>query len=251
MKQALLGISVLVTRPKPAATRLAQLIRQQGGNPICQPGVELDAMGDAEPSLDHLRRLTAADVVIFTSANAVRFALRRKPASDWPAATPLIAIGERTAESLAASGLNAVLAPDAGADSESVLQLPLLQRVVGRKVLIACAPCGRQLLQAELTARGALVHPVFLYRRKPPKAVPETLREINQAIDRLVVTATSVTILENITILLGTGHLSRPLCVISTRIAERAKELGYEQIHVASGPGDQALLTAVLVASAT
>jgi uroporphyrinogen-III synthase len=251
VKQALLGISVLVTRPKPAATRLAQLIRQQGGNPICQPGVELGAMSDAEPSLDHLLRLAAADIVIFTSANAVRFALQRKPASDWPAAATLVAIGQRTATTLAASGLDAVLAPAAGADSESVLQLPLLQQVVGRKVLLACAPGGRQLLQAELTARGARVHPVFLYRRKPPRANPETLHEIKLAIDRLVVTATSVTILENITNLLGTGPLNRPLCVISTRIAERAQQLGYEQIHVASGPGDHALLTTVLDASTT
>lgn len=249
MNETLLGISVLVTRPQPAAGRLARLIRQHGGTPICQPGIVLAAVPDTEPSLADLAQLAAKDIVIFTSVNAVRFALQRKPAPNWPAGTTLIAVGQRTAKTLAGEGFNAVLAPAAGADSESVLQLPVLQQVAGRNILIACAPGGRLLLQSELSARGALVRPVFVYRRELPNADRQTRRKIELSIDRLVITATSVTILENITSLLGSGLLKRPLCVISHRIAERGRQLGYERIQVANGPDDQAMLEAVIEAS--
>ena len=250
MTRALQGICVLVTRPRSATKGLTELIEQHGGTPICQPGIALFGVDDAEPSLIELAQLEPADMVIFTSANAVQFALQRKPAAHWPAKTTLVAVGQRTAKALAEGGLDAVIAPPGGADSESVLQLPVLQQVAGRKILIACAPGGRQLLKQELTARGASVRPVFLYRTVPPKADDRILREIILAIDRLVITATSVRIVENITRILASipssSALNRPLCVISTRIAERAEQLGYQKIQVANGPGDQALLAAVL-----
>lgn len=250
MKQALVGISVLVTRPQPAAMQLAQLIEQYGGTAICLPGVELVASSETEPSLVHLDQLTADDIIIFTSANAVHYAIERKPAARWPPTSVLIAVGQRTAKTLFDAGLKNVLLPATGADSESVLQLPILQALAGRKILIACAGGGRQLLQSELTARGASVYPVFLYQRNPPAADAEILSEIKLAIDQLVVTASSVTILQNITDLLGPDVLTRPLCVISKRIAEQARQLGYQQIHLASGPDDQALVAAVIAAIA-
>jgi len=246
VKQSLAGIAVLVTRPQPAAMQMGQRVRQLGGTAICLPGVELVAASDTEPSLAYLDQLTADDIVIFTSANAVQFALQRKPAAQWPHGIPWVALGQRTAAALASAGMKNVVVPVDGADSESVLQLPLLRAVAGRRVLIACAPGGRQLLQSELLTRGAEVLPVFLYQRKPPVPDAGVLGEIRRLIDQLVITASSVAILENITVLLGPGGRQRPLCVISKRIEQRARELGYSQVHLAKGPDDQALLAAVI-----
>ena len=112
VKPALTGITVLVTRPSPADQPLAQLIEQHGGTPICLPGVELVAACDDEPSLACLDQFTADDIAIFTSANAVRFALQRKPAAQWPASSALIAVGQRTADTLVDAGFENVLLPE-------------------------------------------------------------------------------------------------------------------------------------------
>jgi uroporphyrinogen-III synthase len=249
VNRPLAGIAVLVTRPKSAAAGLVERVRELGGHAIWQPGIELLPSSDDEPSLALLEQLDGNELIIFTSANAVRFALQRHGAETYAGSSGLIAVGQRTADALADHGLDTVSVPTSGADSESILQLPILAEVTGRHILIACAPGGRELLQEHLSARGARVDPVFLYHRKPAIAEPQALEQIRSARGQLVTTVTSQAILKNITDLIRSELLSQPLCVISDRVADYARHMGYQKIHVVSAPGDTSMIEAVLKAS--
>ncbi len=92
------------------------------------------------------------DLVIFISANAVRFGAdilgeRRD--------VPVAAVGQATAAALNAAGYRVSLLPSEGADSESLLAMPQLADMHGKRVLIVRGSGGRELLQAEMAGRAA------------------------------------------------------------------------------------------------
>ncbi len=87
--------------------------------------------------------------------------------------------------------------PGAGFDSENLLKDPRLKHMAGRRVLLIKGCNGRNLLQQELSSRGAEVVTADVYRRVP--AVPNTavlaaLLESFAAGAVQVITATSLEI---------------------------------------------------------
>ena len=160
----LAGASVLITRPAGTAATLAAKVRALGGRAVSLPGLSLRAAADAGAARAALRAALAADIAIFTSPAAVRFAARLAPLRRSPHCR-VCAVGHGTARALHRHGIDQVAVPAASQDSEGLLALPLLSQVRGCHVVLVGAPGGRGVLARELQARGAHASHAHVYRR--------------------------------------------------------------------------------------
>ncbi|HEY4638059.1 MAG TPA: uroporphyrinogen-III synthase, partial [Burkholderiales bacterium] len=132
---ALAGRRILVTRPRELAQGLAALIAQAGGEPVLYPALEIRDPEDAGAARAALARLQEFDLAVFVSPSAVRKAFELLRAG-WPARVRAAALGAGTRRELEARGVQAIIAPQDGADSEALLELAQLRRLEGSRVLI-------------------------------------------------------------------------------------------------------------------
>lgn len=247
MNNALQGRHILVTRPAAQATRLAAMIKAQGGEPVLFPLIDIAPADDGQPLLQAIARLDDYAIAVFISPNAVEFSLpqilARRP---WPAGVRAAAIGLSTAAQLAAGGIEHVIAPAERFDSEALLALPEFDApsLAGKKVLILRGNGGRELLANTLLERGALVDCVTCYHRSAPvDAAPLLSLLRNRPLDAL--TFSSSEGLRNLLALLDTDSGQRlrntPVFVPHQRIAELAAELGFRQV-VLTRPADAGII---------
>jgi uroporphyrinogen-III synthase len=239
----LAGLGVLVTRPAHQSDALCRRIEQCGGRAVAFPALEI--LPTREPARAAELLAQDWDLVIYTSANAVRFALQLTTA--LPTATHIAAVGRATARLLEHTDTPPDLLP-ARADSEGLLDLQLLRQVAGRRILIVRGEGGRALLGESLSERGARVEFAEVYRRAPPRTDPAPLLQ-RWPKEVQVVTATSAEVLENLWQLLGPagrGLLrATPLILISERMEPLARRLGITRTLRADGAGEDALLAAI------
>jgi uroporphyrinogen-III synthase len=246
----LTGWAVLVTRPAHQAFGLARRLEALGGEAVLQPTIEIRDPPDPGP----LRRAATAartfDVLVFVSANAAARAVPALLSGGGPApGAAVVAVGEGTAAELKKQGLERIITPSGGADSEALLRLEALTAVSGKHVAIFAGVGGRTLLADTLAARGAHVTTVACYQRAKPDGTTDGL-EVRLREGRLqAVTVTSREGLHNL------FDMIRPSCVDAlrrvafvvphARIADAARALGVERVLVCDS-GDDALVAALL-----
>jgi hydroxymethylbilane synthase len=195
--ERLRGVVVLVTRPESQAASLCRLLHDAGATVVKLPAMTIKPTGDKPASLARWGPADDWDLIVFTSANAVRFGSQLLAGKHN---VPLAAIGPATAGALERAGFHGALMPDRS-DSESLLQQPALMNCAGRRVLIIKGRHGRALLHEKLAQRGAHVVIAEVYTREPANpsaaelAAVET--EFTAAASR-VITATSVEIAVNL-----------------------------------------------------
>jgi uroporphyrinogen-III synthase len=192
--QPLQGVGVLVTRPEQQATPLCRLLESAGALALRLPVIEIRPAADASDLRREIGAIAAFDLVIFTSANAVRFG---SALLDKGRDVMLAAIGPATARALAEAGYRVAVSPLGGFDSESLLLHPVLAHPAGRRILLIKGLHGRDLLEKQLTQRGAQVVVADVYKRERAAHSAETLEALERefAAGRIqVVTATSVEI---------------------------------------------------------
>lgn len=249
---ALLGRTVLVTRPAAQSAALAAAIEAEGGTAVRFPLLEISPLADVAPLEDIAQRLDAFDFACFVSPNAVEHALAvvlRQRA--WPAHLQAVTVGTSSEAALARHGIERVIAPRGRFDSEALLALPALAtgKVAGRRVVIFRGDGGRELLGDTLVRRGATVETVTCYRRSRPAADAGHLVDLARAGRLDAVTLTSSEGVDNLIGMLG-GDAAEVLArttlfVPHARIAERARELGAPKV-VLTGPADAGLLAGLL-----
>ena len=247
------GVRVLVTRPEPAAARLADEFATEGAVVHRVPALAIAPVEDTK-SAEHLRdRLAAVSVVVFTSVNAVKgfFDLVPGAASDrLPAAA--LAVGRATAEELRARGVAGVRTPRGRFDSEGLLSCAQLgaRRVNGRLVAVVKGEGGRDLLEKELTRRGAEVVEANVYRRRAPERLAEMLAAVRESVD--IVTVTSAGALENLADAApwtASWLSDRMLVVVSERVAGIARARNLSRVSVAAGPDAASIVDAAVRAA--
>jgi len=249
--QSLPGVGVLVTRPEQQATPLCRLLESAGALALRLPVIEIRSTADASGSRLEVGAIEAFDLVIFTSANAVRFGSalleRRRDVL-------LAAIGPATARALGEAGYRVAVSPRGGFDSESLLLHPVLAHPEGRRILLIKGMSGRNLLETQLTQRGAQVVVADVYRRERASHSAATLEALEGefAAGRIqVVTATSVEIGAGL-LDLATPALRRHFdrvhwLVPGDRVAAALRERGMSgPILKASTAEDQDLVAAVV-----
>lgn len=230
---ALAGVHVLVTRPAQQAHDLCAALRAEGAEVLHFPVVEILDPRDTAALLALIDRLEEFSLAIFISANAVNKAMNLiRTRREWPAQLAVACVGKGSAKELRHFGFDHIITPSGRFDSEALLALPSLNNVVGQKIVIFRGDGGRELLGNTLSERGASVEYGECYRRAKPNAdVAPLLRAwARNSVD--VVTLTSVEGLRNLYDLLGklgqSWLIKTPVVVISERIAQACRELGFK-----------------------
>ncbi len=233
-QRPLFGKRVLVTRTRQQASSLAELLRDEGAEPVELATLDLAAVADDEELEAMSRRLEqgAYGWCIFTSTNAIDTVLAyfERTGRDVRAfgRSCLAALGSATANALRSHGLRADLI---AADFSSQGMVQSLQGIDlhAARVLLPRAAGGSASLVSGLEDLGALVDEVVLYEARPP-AEPdaETLALVRSgAID--VATFASSSSIRNLASLLG-GDLSplhdAVIACIGPVTAATARDLG-------------------------
>ena len=251
----LAGRHVVITRPLAQAGHLAEQLAACGAIPVRFPVLAIHDVEDVRPLLDAAIRLDSYDLVVFVSPNAVTKALDVMLRSRrWPDGLPAATLGRSSERELAARGVRTIISPPVRFDSEALLECPELQEMAGRRVLICRGDGGRELLAETLTARGASVEYLTVYRRGRPALDPAPLLKLWEAGQLDAVTLTSSEGLRNMIDMIGhLGHAwlkKTPTFVPHQRIAEQAEAYGLRCI-IPTGPADDGLMSGLLAYFAT
>lgn len=245
-------MSILVTRPLPQGEALVSRLRAMGrvawSFPLIEftPGRELPVLGD------HLAHLGSDDLLFALSQHAVEFAHARlqQQGLPWPTSPRYFAIGRTTALALHTVSGQHIRYPLDREISEVLLQLPELQTVAGKRALILRGNGGRELLGETLRERGANVTFVECYQRcaKHYDGAEEAMRWHARGINTLVVTSGEM--LQQLWTLIPLWYrenwlLRCRLLVVSERLANQARELGWQDIRIADNADNDALLRAL------
>jgi uroporphyrinogen-III synthase len=143
-----------------------------------------------------------------------------------------------------------VLLPRARFTSEGLLEREDLHQVAGKNIVIFRGDGGRELLAAVLRARGARVAYVECYRRVRPAVDSAALRRLWTDAHVQVAIAASPDALRNLVAAVGTegraALLATPLVVVSPRLAQIARELGFSgAVQIARDADDASLVEAI------
>ncbi len=245
-------MSILVTRPSPDGEVLVSRLRALGQSAWHFPLIEFSSGRELNALPGLLATLQPGDLLFAVSRHAVHFAHSALTARSivWPAHIDGFAPGRSTALALhTVSGL-AINYPRDTETSEVLLQLPELQNIAGKRALILRGNGGRELLSETLTARGAQVVCCECYQRLPRHydGADEAWRWQSRGISTLVVTSGEMLsqLAATIPAPYKTNWLFRcRLIVVSARLAQLARDLGWQDIITASSADNDALLRAL------
>jgi uroporphyrinogen III methyltransferase/synthase len=169
------GKTVVVTRSRPQASRLVELLAAAGARCLEVPTLEIGPPDDFGPLDQALKDLAQYQWVVFTSANGVAAFMARLFAQGRDVRAlgnlKIAAIGPATAESLQAHGLKADVVP-AAFQAEVLLEALSPQVTPGSKVLLARAQVAREVLPEGLVKLGAEVTVAPVYQSRPAREIP-------------------------------------------------------------------------------
>ncbi len=253
-RRDLTGCEVLVTRPEGQNRFLIDAINGCGGVAHTLPTLAIEPVQSpaAAPSVE--ARLQDADLVLFTSVNAVRHAGPQSELRSLLGGSLVGAVGAKTASALREVGVCVHLEPGARQryDSEALLALEAMtvQRIQGCKVVVVKGAGGRGELTAQLRARGGEVEEVDVYRRvRPAISNTRALRRIREDAVHAAV-ATSAEGLRNLFTMLQPEYCDRLrqliFVTVSQRVASVAQINGIETVVVAEQASDNALLASLV-----
>lgn len=238
----LAGQRILVTRPETQSEQLCSLIAEAGGEPIVFPVLSIEAIPSPhwhKPPLDQI------DWLIFISRNAVECFMAGWP-SPLPSHLQFAAVGGGTARAMREAGLRVDCQPEQSTGSEGLLQMPAMQAIRGKQVVIVRGVGGRELLADTLTARGATIAYMEVYRRGLAEHSHPACIEAMYA-DKLI--CTSAAGLDNLCRILAEFRaelLFKPLVVVSERLAEYARSLGFKRLAVSADASDTAVFETLI-----
>ena len=243
---ALHGLRVLITRPALQAKDLAAQTQYYGGVAVHFPTLEIIAIKNTKKVLLGIKKLKEYDFVIFISPNSV-FNIAKSIQSIWPfwpGNTKAFATGPGTASALKQCGLPGDLYPEKDFNGAGLLNLAALQDINQKKILIVKGEGGRYYLIKGLKNRGALIDNLNVYKRQLPKIDKIDIPN-QESIDIIICTSHSG--LKNLVSLLYPYWqdilFKKQLLVISSRLADSAKKLGFVKPPLIS---DNAANTAIL-----
>lgn len=165
--QPLHGLRLWVTRPSNQAAPLIALLGNAGAEILPLPLLEIAPPLDPAPLADTLARLCEFDIAVFVSPSALD-AVMGQLSGPWPQHLAAAVMGPGSALKARALGLPRIIAPNSQFDSDGLLQLPAMQALAGKNVVLFQGDGGRETLPQTLQARGARLTRVAAYRRLPP-----------------------------------------------------------------------------------
>lgn len=240
-------MAVLVTRPGQQGRSLCQQLSEVGiashHHPLIeiQPGEQLAGL---ETTLPHF------DFIIAVSQHAViasqDYLSRTK--QNWPTNATYLAVGQKTAHVLSKATQHHVHYPQVS-DSEHLLRLDALNAINNKKILILRGNGGRELIFDTLAARGAQVEYREVYKRQNLAFRSDLLVPIwqNEAITHLVITSSGQLsyFISQLTNDQRKWLFTLHLFVPSERIAQQAREAGFQVVTNTFSASNKVLLAAL------
>ncbi len=243
--QRLHGWTVLSLRPRGQHDSLRAAAKRHGARVLALSPFAIEALSDPTHR-QTLKQALAADILIWTSPNAVRAAATLQPLAArlgqlW------LAVGSGTQRALKRMDIDS-RAPSR-MDSEGLLAMPELQGVRGRSIGLITAPGGRGLLAPTLAERGAVIMRADVYARRAIAINRRAIAALESALlapqHRLLALSSGEALQ---CVLAATSHqaalLDIAVVAASERLADAARLAGFRRISIASSAAPAALLQA-------
>ncbi len=241
-RQQLLGVTVLVTRPKGQQVQLVRQLELLGANVLTQPVIEIQPSSNPEPLFEAVDQIAKYDWLVFSSSNGVRYFLTALGQRGYDirrlGAIKLATVGATTAAELAKSGLVVDLVPEV--HRAEALADALYKQVHGKRVLLVRANRGRDLLWKRLSQTARQVDGVEAYcsidiTQSDPRI--EQLLAQGQVDWTVVMSSASA---RSLVQLFGQKLQATRLASISPLTSEALRECGFEpaveaDVHSAAG----------------
>ncbi len=240
-------MAVLVTRLGEQGVELCSLLVKHGISAYHHPLINIVADVSDTHFCEHLNQ---AQIIIAVSKHAVQCAQQIVISSDlsWSQQAIYLAVGQKTAHYLSKCTQQKVHYPHVS-DSEHLLQLPVLNNVQNKDVLILRGNGGRELIKDILIRRGANVHYSETYKREFIPFDPVSCVSLWKAkqINQIIVTSGEQ--LEYLCSQFTSEQLAwlnqQELYVPSQRIADIAIHKGFTQVKCTGSASNQELLAAL------
>jgi|AZII01.1.fsa_nt_gi uroporphyrinogen-III synthase len=153
-----------------------------------------------------------------------------------PVGIDYFAVGPASAQPLLDNDMTVVV-PRSGFTSEALLALPALNTVQGEKIIIFRGGQGRDLLRHTLETRGASVDCCELYRRVVDSRYCEAIVELLRVQSPLVLVYSSQAIDALLSVVPEADRVTLthlPIIVPSERVANLARNRGFDSVHLAA-----------------
>jgi len=191
----LTGKTILVTRAAGQSGEFTQLLQQAGASVLEMPALEIGAPSSWNGLDGAIARLPDFDWLILTSTNGVDAFFERLTLNPQPISELKIAVvGKKTAQRLQQQGREPdFIPPDYVADA-LVAHFP--ESPMGKQMLFPRVETGgREVLVAELTAKGAHVTEVAAYQSQCPTTIaPAILTALDRSQVDVITFASSKTV---------------------------------------------------------
>jgi uroporphyrinogen-III synthase len=231
--------SLLFTRPKGQGEDLIDALKAANWHCVRQPLLQICAISADQTHAfqaikSNIMNLDRYDVVITVSGNASSQAVQwiDQYWPQMPTGINWLAVGPSSALPFKELGID--MGIPAGNHSEGLLDLPVLQSMIGKKVLILRGMGGRELLADTLKARGAHVEYCQLYERQALSFAPGEIAALLSSKQIHYALITSGEMAQQLAEQLknSTHLLKLHLIVPSMRIQTIASSLGFAKVHV-------------------
>lgn len=239
---------VLVTRSGRSGVRLVAALNRLGADVIHYAPVLPGPVDQPRRLQQVLHNSLPCELLITPSAEALRQLVGLVGARALKH-SEIIVPGPGTAAAAQSLGLQPCHYPLRQGTSERILELPVLSRVSGKRVLIAAAAGGRRLIAEELARRGALVQLLEVYQRRLVAPSPSILQALHEPGPMISLLASGGA-LEALRSQLPAACWQRlslaPMIAPSERVAGLALAAGCVEVHAAAGADDQSMLASLV-----
>jgi uroporphyrinogen-III synthase len=221
--------TILITRPREDADRLAADFEAQGFDTLIEPMLTIDFVEDPGFSTED------AQAILLTSANGARALGRTATARDMR----VLAVGEKTAEAARDQGFTRIEVAGGNVERLADLAADVLDPGDGPVIHISGRDVAGDLAGA-LSARGFTYRRHVLYKARAAEAFSETLIDALSAGEIAAVvfysarTAATFVMLAKRAGVSGSTASMAAFC-ISEAVAEAARELDWARIEVSGG----------------
>jgi len=235
---------VLITRAKHQQTNILAACEAAGLETIVLPCLDILPVASTITDED----IVSAELIFFTSRNAVEFANAIHP-FPWNNAN-VYAIGRATERVLGNLGQPLVHPPVEPYNSEAFLEWYATQTPI-RSALIIKGMGGRDLIETHLEINGVSVVVKPVYKRVSPVVSDSERQRVFIETPPDIISITSDEVLRNLVHIAGSEYAdvlhATPLVVNSERCADMAVRLGFDySAKVATPPGDDGQMLAIL-----
>ncbi len=241
------GRTVVVTRARAQASGFARTLRSLGASVVELPAIAIEPLIDSDEVSRVVETISGYDLICLSSPNGVEqlFKALHRHGLDARAlaGVDIAAIGPGTGEALASHRIKADVVPERSVGEGLVRALGRFE-LKGRRVLVARAEQGRDVVPDALRDRGAEVDLVALYRTV--RGTPDP-RSVEAAADADWITFTSASTVENLTLAMPDGLPAKARIVSIGPITSAAvREAGLEVAAEAVSHDLDGLLEALL-----